>query len=293
MEQYMSNTPISKAVSRLTLIAGAVLCSMSVQAGFVNFETHHADCDHATSFGFPEPQDFTTLGTAWDPDENTSRLYPYSGPGGATWSVMGAGISDAPWDDHGDAGPTFTTALGGLYAGGVDEGTTIGLALDVWASVSGFTNLGQVADGGGYFGAPDGGGGVGGDIRVGAIYIDGSSGENVLAHAYQPLTELLSGGVPGSIGGDVHFDNSNSWSDGGGGSTIDFFTVALHELGHSLGLGHSTVVGSVMEAIYAGSRRTLHADDIAGIQAIYGPVPGPATFVIFAIGIIGIFRFSR
>jgi hypothetical protein len=206
---------------------------------------------------------------------------------------MGVGISaNGANDPHGGA---TTTSLSALYAGGVDEITTIGLTLDKWAAVSGFTNLGMVADGGGAFGATGPTGSLG-DIRVGSIFIDGAAGPNVLAHAYQPGCEASFGtGFDWNLGGDTHFDNSNSWSDGGGGGTIDFHTVALHEFGHALGLGHSTVAGSVMEAIYAGSRRTLHGDDIAGIQAIYGArptIPEPSTMLILGVG-LGVAGFTR
>ncbi len=50
----------------------------------------------------------------------------------------------------------------------------------------------------------------------------------------------------------------------------DVQTVALHELGHWLSLGHSHNTGSVMYERILGTRRTLHADDIAGIRYIYG-----------------------
>ncbi len=92
-------------------------------------------------------------------------------------------------------------------------------------------------------------------------------------------------------GGDTHFDNANTWADCATVvlcvGAIDFHTVALHEFGHSLGLGHSAVVGSVMEAFYGGPRRTLSADDIAGVQAIYG-VPEPNTAILFALGVLGL-----
>ena len=101
----------------------------------------------------------------------------------------------------------------------------------------------------------------------------------------------------GNIAGDVHFDDSNSWSDGGAGGTIDFFTVALHELGHALGLGHSADTTSVMYAYYGGPRRVLTADDIAGIQAIYGApvvagVPEPASLAMWGLGALGM-AFAR
>ncbi len=63
--------------------------------------------------------------------------------------------------------------------------------------------------------------------------------------------------------------NTNfSWADDGV-SNFDVETVFLHENGHVLGLGHSPVVGAVMEATYAGVRDTLHTDDIAAITFLY------------------------
>jgi len=209
---------------------------------------------------------------------------------------MGAGITDVTgFDSHGG---NATTGITGLLAGSTfaSMSTLINDVLNVWATPSLFTNLGQVTDGGAGLGASDANSGHLGDIRVGAIFIDGSIGSNVLAHAYNPCTSIFCG-TGGSIGGDMHIDNGNSWVDDpfATGSTLDLYTVILHEFGHSLGLGHSTVVGSVMEPTYAGARRTLHADDIAGIQAVYGvgaAVPVPAAVWLFgsALGLLGWMR---
>ena len=75
---------------------------------------------------------------------------------------------------------------------------------------------------------------------------------------------------------DMALDNADfDWhvgADSGGISgnqQIDLQTVWLHEFGHGLGLGHSNVSGSVMEAVYDGPRRVLHSDDIAGITSLY------------------------
>ena len=64
-----------------------------------------------------------------------------------------------------------------------------------------------------------------------------------------------------------------SWSLNPTGSQFDVESVAVHEFGHALGMSHSDVSGSTMYAsISAGStqNRTLHADDIAGVNALYG-----------------------
>jgi len=88
---------------------------------------------------------------------------------------------------------------------------------------------------------------------------DGAGG--VLAHAFYPQG--------GAIAGDMHFDEAETWSVGSSPG-VDLITVAAHELGHALGLAHSTVPGALMAAYYNGKHRSLEADDIAGIQSLYG-----------------------
>jgi len=69
---------------------------------------------------------------------------------------------------------------------------------------------------------------------------------------------------------DMALNTNFSWSTNGASGTFDVETVYLHENGHVLGLGHSDVQGSIMEAVYDGVRKELHQDDICGIQSIYG-----------------------
>ena len=103
------------------------------------------------------------------------------------------------------------------------------------------------------------------DIRVGLGHIDGPGGTAAQAPSF---TE---GGY--NIRSNLLFDTGNYPRS----STVSrerFIGVALHEIGHALGLGHSPVAGSIMYA-YGNSTGTLHKDDIAGVRAIFGPSQGP------------------
>jgi hypothetical protein len=86
---------------------------------------------------------------------------------------------------------------------------------------------------------------------------------NTLAHAFFPPP------CGGGNSGSMHFDDAETWSTTGTGGTFDLETVALHEIGHLLGLSHSSVPGSVMFPTYGGNRRALTQDDIDGIRRLY------------------------
>jgi matrixin len=173
-------------------------------------------------------------------------------------------------------------------------------ALGLWASVAPL-NFVEVPDDG----TPVSGGypnGQYGQIRFRHVYINGPDipGQQPIAkaQAYYPY--------PGSnISGDVEFDHGDPWQEIGTLPVPDILGAATHEIGHSLGLGHSLNSQANMYWIF--TRRAgpgtgaLHADDIAGIQAIYGNgvgrvtpllVPEPAT--LFSISaLIAIFTVSR
>jgi len=109
---------------------------------------------------------------------------------------------------------------------------------------------------------------------VAAAHGDGNDFQpNTYAHAFSPSCSQAYGSFDCTgLQGDIHFnDETFAWGTGNGGSVQDIQTIALHELGHSLGLGHSDDANAVM---YASSplgaiRRSLAADDINGIRAIY------------------------
>ncbi|HEV3116388.1 MAG TPA: matrixin family metalloprotease [Gemmataceae bacterium] len=130
-------------------------------------------------------------------------------------------------------------------------------AAQVWAQQTN-VNFAVVSDngtgiGGGLFQQGDPGMG---DIRIGGF----NFGSSDLAGADypQPINNY-------SIAGDIAFNTGVGWNIG---STYDLYTVAMHEFGHALGMGESTV-NAVMQGAYFGTRSGLTSDDIAGIRSIY------------------------
>ncbi|XP_055684076.1 72 kDa type IV collagenase-like [Lutzomyia longipalpis] len=89
----------------------------------------------------------------------------------------------------------------------------------------------------------------------------------ILAHAFYPY-EM------GSYGGDIHFDSDENWtrSENITNGEINFLSVAVHELGHSLGLGHSPIYNSIMFPYYRPTHSTpitLDFDDILAMYNLY------------------------
>jgi hypothetical protein len=76
----------------------------------------------------------------------------------------------------------------------------------------------------------------------------------------------------------LHFDDEERWVDSES-RNVDLLTVAAHEIGHTLGLGHSDDPVALMFPSYSGPHRFLGEDDIAGVQELYGvgsaPEPAP------------------
>lgn len=118
-----------------------------------------------------------------------------------------------------------------------------------------------------------------GQIRFHHLYINGPDvpGQQPIAkaQAYYPT-----GG--GNLGGDVYFDHSDPWEVSGTLPAPDVLGAAIHELGHTLGLGHSALPNANMYWIFTryrgpGTGAALHEDDIAGIRAVYGAGVGSVT----------------
>nr|GLL49867.1 metalloendoproteinase 2-MMP-like [Ipomoea trifida] len=115
------------------------------------------------------------------------------------------------------------------------------------------------------------------DIKIGFYTGDHGDGEafdgsmGTLAHAFSPPS------------GHLHMDGDEDWVLDGNFlnapasilSAVDMESVAVHEIGHLLGLGHSSVEDSIMYPTLGSATRKveLAQDDIQGIQVLYGSNP--------------------
>ena len=92
---------------------------------------------------------------------------------------------------------------------------------------------------------------------------DGPGG--VLAHTFYPVPINAE-----PIAGDMHFDNDDGWKIG---ADVDVFSIALHETGHALGLGHSDKPGAVMYPYYH-KTNALTQEDIDAVLRLYAAQDG-------------------
>jgi hypothetical protein len=132
-------------------------------------------------------------------------------------------------------------------------------AAAVWEKVAN-VNFSLVSDNGAPLGVA---GNQQGDSRFGDIRIGGyAMSSNILAFAYIPPPAN-----GGSDAGDIFFNTAQSWQING--TAYDLMTVAIHEFGHALGMGHSTDTAAAMYPGYTTTKQAVDADDINGIESIY------------------------
>jgi hypothetical protein len=135
---------------------------------------------------------------------------------------------------------------------------TILRAFQTWA-VQANINIAVTADGGQPFGTP---GAAQGDSRFGDIRIGAAPLSSDALSVSVPHDPFMSG----TWAGDMLLNSNVNFGPGG----KDLYTVALHEAGHVFGLDDSTDPNSALYGQYAGVHTGLTAQDIAGLQALYG-----------------------
>lgn len=98
-------------------------------------------------------------------------------------------------------------------------------------------------------------------LSVTFIWVYGSTGEP---------TDVDGNGYLDTAANEIYYNSAFGWESGG----MDPQTVALHELGHSLGMGHvSPPPEAVMNPVYSGVRTDLQPLDRAALCTVWGSWP--------------------
>jgi hypothetical protein len=171
-----------------------------------------------------------------------------------TWSFAASTYS-------GDSAHPFSS-----FITAADEQAVIEQAFQDWSAASGL-GFEELPDSATASGAADirlGWGNLGtgsGTEQIGSTYysylgVGNAIAPDVLVRLEDPADVPL---VPGA-GGALTYQGYNA----------TLLQVALHEIGHALGLGHSTDPDAVMYATAGASNRALDGSDMAGARALYG-----------------------
>lgn len=197
---------------------------------------------------------------------------------GATWPTASITYSFATANYSSDVSYPFSSSIAGGYQ------SSIQWALQQWASVTPLTFT-QVADS------------QASDIRIGFGYLNtpstGVIGQTSLrwtgAGTFVP-DEVVRVEDPNQLA--LAPNGSGGYSYIGTAATLQ--QVALHEIGHALGLAHASDPNAVMYASVGANNQILDGTDIAGIQSLYGapastpaptPVAAPAATDVIALNL--------
>ena len=186
---------------------------------------------------------------------------------------------------------TFNVNIPGTAPSGVSWNTAFEDALAQWTDQTEFTFLlnnstldpcAGFSNSDDLDGFPDGEGDGLNGVAFGDDVCGNEFGSSVLA-----ITLTIA--LPGNLGfalidqTDIVFNNAFNWDvyTGPRRPEVDFRRVALHELGHVVGLDHEDSVSAIM-APSIGDIDVLQPDDIAGANALYG---GPGDCEILDLSI--------
>lgn len=226
-------------------------------------------------------------------------------PGGTvTWGFIPQGTSGSSYCGTACPGTSLSSLNVEIAPGAGYQSVTLASLQNVitatfnkWAAVANVQFVGPNTD----TGLPiNDNGAASPNIRIGVFAF--SSGGGAVGYAPPP------NGGTGS--GDILFDANSfyAFQPGNDGDSFpdastapnDFESLLLHEMGHALGLAHPTFDGScpvmqVDSACLFKINRQLDADDIAGIQYIYGaaPVPLPSAFWLLGSSLAGLSILAR
>lgn len=183
-----------------------------------------------------------------DLGEKSTRSLPWLSPDRLTVSFAPDGTRISTYSSN-----LFTAFANTIAASEIEF--TILRAFQQWAREASI-NVGYRSDVGEAFGisGPTQGDSRFGDIRIGAIPMASDTLAVTLRH--DPV-------VSGTWAGDILFNSKATFRN-----VTELYSVALHEIGHALGLSHSTAAASVMNPSCINSRLTTQ--DISNLRSLYG-----------------------
>jgi hypothetical protein len=207
----------------------------------------------------------------WTSTATNAVTQPLGRPATLTWSIVPDGTNIS----HLAKPSNLISVFDGLFPGSVGLPLAqkpwfalIQQSFNRWNEVSGVTYVYEPADDGVAHGTAVGSLGVRGDIRLGGALIDGTgSSNNTLATASMiPIADITIDTA----------DTAYFGAAGGFAPYINLRTTLMHEIGHTLGLGHSSsnsatfLMEGVLPAqiLFDGPQ----IDDIRGAHLIYGDV---------------------
>lgn len=90
-------------------------------------------------------------------------------------------------------------------------------------------------------------------------------------------------GTDQMLSAEIELDSLEDWAPYGE-TALNFFAVALHEIGHTLGLDHVSDPNQIMNAVISSS--ALGTGDISGVRYIYGARPNgePSDVLVGGLG---------
>uniref|UniRef100_A0A5S6PND3 ZnMc domain-containing protein n=2 Tax=Brugia malayi TaxID=6279 RepID=A0A5S6PND3_BRUMA len=110
-----------------------------------------------------------------------------------------------------------------------------------------------------------------------AYKFDGTGNHtNILAHTFYPTYQ-----EDGHLNGDIHLDDAEKWISDNRGDGTSFPNVFIHEIGHSLGLGHSKRADAIMYPIYKKDMIDNASFDLDDKCALNWNYIGPTNLCLF------------